>query len=93
MVDSEKQKVLGELFTAAAEAHHHAFSDVDGADPDWPLWYADYMHERLAAILEARLTKSELVYLLISLDREVQRVAPGANWQNYYAKALLQRYS
>lgn len=92
MVDSEKHQALTELFVAAAEAHHRAFSDVDGADPDWPLWYADYMHERLAAILEAKMTKSELVYLLVGLDREVQRVAPGANWQNYYARALLQRY-
>jgi hypothetical protein len=92
MADSEKQQTLKELFDAAAEAHHRAYSDVDGADPDWPLWYADYVHERLAVILEARLTRSELVYLLVALDREVQREAPGANWQSYYARALVQRY-
>jgi hypothetical protein len=92
MADSEKQQTLKELFDATAEAHHRAFIAVDGADPDWPLWYADYMHERLAAILGARLTKSELVYLLVALDREVQREAPGANWQSYYARTLVQRY-
>jgi hypothetical protein len=92
MADSEKQQALKELFDAAAEAHHRAFINVDGADPDWPLWYADYVHERLTAILGARPTKSELVYLLVALDREVQREAPGANWQNYYARALTQRY-
>lgn len=92
MVDSAKQQQLVALLLEAGEAHHQAFIDVDGADPDWPLWYAEYLRERLAEFLDARFTKSELVYLLVSLDREAQRAAPGANWQRYYARALLERY-
>ena len=80
------------LLREAAEAHHKAFIEVDGADADWPIWYAEYLHDRLADLLNARFSKSELVYLIISLDREVQRVAPGADWRGYYARALLERY-
>jgi hypothetical protein len=92
MVDRTKQQRLTTLFLEAGEAHHRAFIEVDGADPDWPIWYAEYLRDRLAEILDAHFTKSELVYLLVSLDREVQRVAPGANWQSYYARVLLERY-
>ncbi|MCA9866145.1 MAG: hypothetical protein KIS95_01380 [Anaerolineae bacterium] len=76
----------------AGQAHHEAYLDTDGADPDWPIWYAGYLRDRLAGLLNAQFTKSELVYLLVTLDREVQRNAPGTDWQAYYARALLKRY-
>jgi hypothetical protein len=92
MVDSTRHEELKALFHEVAQAHHRAFIEADGADPDWPIWYAEYLHDRLTTLLDARFSKSELVYLLISLDRETQRVAPGASWQSYYARALLERY-
>lgn len=92
MVDSTRQLQLEALFQETAEAHHKAFIETDGAHDDWPIWYAEYLRDRLADVLKARFTISELVYLIISLDREVQRVAPGANWRSYYARALLERY-
>jgi hypothetical protein len=92
MVDSTRHKELEALLIETGKAHHRAFIEVDGADVDWPLWYAEYLRDRLAELLDARFSKSELVYLIISLDREVQRVAPGANWQSYYARAMLERY-
>lgn len=81
------------LLREAGKAHHDAFIAVDGADAEWPLWYAEYLHERLTGLLDARFTKSELVYLLISLDRELQRTAPGGDWAKFYAGELLQRYN
>lgn len=92
MVDSTRQQQLEALFHEAGEAHHQAYIETDGAHDDWPIWYAEYLRDRLAELLDARFTKSELVYLIITLDREVNRVAPGANWQAYYARALLERY-
>lgn len=89
---TNRQQQLETLFKEAGTAHHTAFIEVDGADADWPIWYAEYLRDRLAELLDARFTKSELVYLLVGLDREVQRVAPGANWQAYYARVLLERY-
>lgn len=93
MADLKRQEQIESLLHEAGQAHHQAYFETDGADPDWPIWYAAYLRDRLAELLNARFTQSELVYLLISLDREVQRVAPGANWQAYYARVLLERYS
>ena len=93
MADTKnRQQQLEALFNEVITAHHQAFVEVDGADADWPIWYAEFLRDRLAELLGARFTKSELVYLLVGLDREVQRVAPGANWQTYYARVLLERY-
>ncbi len=93
MADTKnRQQKLEALFNEVITAHHQAFVEVDGADADWPIWYAEFLRDRLAELLGARFTKSELVYLLVGLDREVQRVAPGANWQAYYARVLLERY-
>ena len=93
MADATKRKNIENLLKEAGEAHHQAYIDIDGADPDWPIWYAGYLRDRLAGMLNAHFTQSELVYLLVALDREVQRVAPGADWQAYYARVLLERYS
>lgn len=92
VIDSARQQQLEDLFREAGEAHHQAYKETDGADAEWPIWYAGYLRERLAKILNAGFTQSELVYLLISLDHEVRRLAPGAKWQAYYARTLLERY-
>ena len=31
------------LFREVGEAHHQAYIETDGADPEWPLWYAEYL--------------------------------------------------
>lgn len=83
---------LEELFREAGEAHHQAFIETDGADPEWPLWYADYLRERLGPLLEASFTKSELVHLLVLVANEQPLRAPGANWARYYAKYFIRLY-
>lgn len=93
MVDLTLHERVTALFREAGEAHHLAYSDTDGADPDWPIWYADYLRDRLAALLNATFTRSELVYLLVTLDRDVKTNAPGADWAAYYARWLLRRYA
>lgn len=92
MSDQPIQTQLVRLFEETAEAHHAAYRETDGAHPDWPIWYAEYLHEKLSQLLNARFTLSELVYLLVGLDKEVQQKAPGANWRVYYAKSLMDRY-
>lgn len=92
MVDSAKLEDLIKLFRETREAHHQAYIDSDGAHPDWPMWYAGHMHERITALLGASFTQSELVYLLVWLDGDIRRRAPGADWATYYARRLLERY-
>jgi hypothetical protein len=83
---------LAALFAQTGQAHHQAFIEVDGADPDWPLWYAEQLLLPLRQLLEAHFTKSELVYLLVLLDREMRTVAPGADWTRFNAQRLAERY-
>jgi NAD(P)H-hydrate epimerase len=91
MTDSRRQQLI-DLLREAGDSHHRAYAETDGIDADWPIWYAEHLRDPLAALLNAQFSRSELVYLLISLDREVQRVAPGADWRAYYARVLLERY-
>lgn len=83
---------LADLFEETGHAHHAAFIDTDGADPEWPLWYANYLYDKLPAKLGATISKSELVYLLVTVDRQLNTEAPGANWTEYYARFFIARY-
>ncbi len=93
MADTDLAQQLEELFRETGEAHHQAYIETDGADPEWPLWYADYLRERLGAILDANFTRSELVYLLILVASEQPLNAPGTDWARYYARFFIERYT
>jgi hypothetical protein len=93
MAGTDLAQQLEELFREAGEAHHRAYIETDGADPEWPLWYADYLRERLGALLGASFTRSQLVYLLILVASEQPLNAPGANWARYYARFFITRYT
>jgi hypothetical protein len=88
MTETDLRGQLEYLFHEVGEAHHRAYIETDGADPEWPLWYADYLRERLGALLDATFTKSELV--LVAAEQLLR--APGANWARYYAKFFLGLY-
>ena len=92
MADKTLAQQIADLLMETGHAHHQAFIEVDGNDPDWPLWYADYLHDKLGKLLKANFTKSELVYLLVLLDKEQSHHAPGATWPLFYGKSLVERY-
>jgi hypothetical protein len=83
---------LEALFQEVGHQHHQAFVEVDGADPEWPLWYADRLIDSLPSVLGTDLTKSELVYLLIHLGKEQQREAPDMPWTRFYAEYFAREY-
>jgi len=84
---------LAALLHQTAEDHHIAFKATDGADPDWSIWYAEHLLEKgVDTMLGATILKSDLIYLLVSVDKEIQTRAPGAQWERYYAKFLIDRY-
>jgi hypothetical protein len=93
MAGTDLAQQLEELFREARAAHHQAYIETDGADPEWPLWYADYLRERLGAHLDVSFTRSQLVYLLILVAGEQPLNAPGANWARYYARFFITRYT
>jgi hypothetical protein len=83
---------LADLLNDTAEAHHKAFAATEGEDPDWPIWYADYLLDRMRQMLKAKFTKSELIYLLVLAEKENGSVAPGAYWPRFYANFIISRY-
>jgi hypothetical protein len=84
---------LSALFHKAGEEHLATHKKTNGDDPEWPLWYADYLLDNgLDSLLDAKLLKSDLIYLLVLVDRQQKLEAPGAHWENYYAAFFAQRY-
>ncbi len=92
MSDDNLYQQIENLFIETGEAHHKAFIKTDGADPEWPLWYSEHLKEKLGRLLNAKFTRSELVYLLITAEREMALMAPGAGWAKYYATFFIERY-
>jgi hypothetical protein len=93
MMEMDLTSQLEGLFHEVGGAHHQAYIETDGADPEWPLWYADYLRERLGALLDASFTKSELVHMLVLVANEQPLRAPGANWARYYARFFIRLYA
>jgi hypothetical protein len=54
---------LASLLNDTAEGHHKAFAATEGEDPDWPIWYADHLLDKMRQKLKAKFTKSELIYI------------------------------
>ena len=84
---------LAKLFHQTAEDHHVAYKDTDGVDPDWSIWYAGHLLEKgFDTTLGATLLRSDLIYLLVRVDKEQMSEAPGAAWERYYAEFFIKRY-
>ncbi len=82
---------LEQLLAAAGPAHHQAYIETDGDDPEWPLWYAAFLVDDLSKTLGRRVTQSQLVFHLIDMERQRSREAPDAAWPDYYAQQLAAR--
>ena len=83
------------LLHEAAETHHRVYRIVDGEDPDWASWYADWLVNlsELPTLLGRKPVRSELVYLLVGLDREYTSSAPAGSWEPFYAQRLLDHFA
>jgi hypothetical protein len=86
---------VSRLLHEAGETHHRVFRIVDGADDDWASWYADWLINlsELPGLLGAKPVRSELVYLLVSLDKQYTAGHPGEPWEPYYAQRILDHFS
>ncbi len=85
---------LSQLLTEASETHHQVFRIVDGADDDWASWYAWWLINlsELPAILGLKPVPSELVYLLVSLDKEYTAGPRPEKWQSFYASRIASHF-
>lgn len=81
---------IRDLLHEAAETHHRVYRIVDGDDPDWASWYADWLLElsELPQLLGSKPVRSHLVHALVSLDREYVGAQPAEAWEDWYAERL-----
>jgi hypothetical protein len=91
---SDPAERVAALLHEAGETHHVVYRIVDGDDPDWASWYADWLLElsELPEILGTKPVRSELVWLLVSLDKEYSRVSPEEPWPQWYSERMLEHY-
>jgi hypothetical protein len=85
---------VAELLHEAGETHHLVYRIVDGDDPDWASWYADWLLNlsELPQILDTRPVRSELVWLLVELDKDYTRTSPETSWPEWYATRMIERF-
>ena len=88
----ETKVALVALLRESGPAHHQAYIETDGDDPDWPIWYAEYLQEGLNALLGTALTKTQLIMLLVELDQLQRNVDHDGDWPTFYAERMIARY-
>ena len=83
-------RTIPELLHEAAETHHIVYRIVDGDDPDWASWYADWLidHSELPVLLGGSPVRSHLIHALVQLDRDYTAAAPAETWEEWYSDRL-----
>ena len=89
-MNTELRNDIAELLKETGRAHHEAFAATDGADPDWPIWYADYARDKFADRYGLDFTRSQLVFCLMSADLEHRARAPESDWPAFYANEIVE---
>lgn len=92
-MNTELHKHLVELFYQTGQAHHQAFIDTNGTDPEWPIWYAGHLQEPLGKALQTHFTRSQLVYCLMDADFEQAARDSESDWPLFYADQFIERYA
>ena len=89
------ERAVADLLLEAAETHHRVYRITDGEDPDWASWYADWLirHSELPELLHRTPVRSELVYLLVLLAKEVEDQPPPEPWEQHYARRLADHFA
>ena len=86
---------IADLLREVGELHHRVYRITDGEDADWPSWYAHWLVElsELPQLLGRKPVPSELVYLLVLLDREVAADGVEEPWEQFYARRLVEHFA
>ena len=84
---------VADLLHEAGETHHTVFRITDGDDPDWASWYGDWLIRlsELPQILGTTPVRSELVWLLVTLDKDYTRTSSDTPWPQWYAQRIIEQ--
>jgi hypothetical protein len=88
-------RAVADLLHEAAETHHVVYRIVDGDDPDWASWYADWLLtlSELPQLLGSTPVRSHLVHTLVELDRAYTSETREERWEDWYAERLLAEFA
>lgn len=92
-MNTEIRDNIAELLVETGQAHHEAFAATGGADPEWPIWYAEYVRDKFAQRFGMDFNKSQLIYCLMNADFERQARSPDSAWPEFYANEFVERYA
>jgi hypothetical protein len=87
--EAEKAQELEALFRRCAADHHQAFLAENGADPEWPDWYAAYLQSPVSALLGRTVTQSALVRWLVAVEEKRRQTGSNLDWPAFYAADLI----
>jgi hypothetical protein len=93
MADTTAQ--ISALLHEAGETHHVVYRIVDGDDPDWASWYADWLLNlsELPDLVTTRPVRSELTWLLVQLGKDYESQSPSEPWQDWYAERIAAHFA
>ena len=86
---------IGALLQEAAETHHRVYRMVDGADDDWASWYAWWLINlsELPSLLGVTPVRSDLICLLVTLDRRYTAGPEAGPWPAFYAREIQSHFA
>ena len=87
-------EAIAGLLHEAAETHHRVYRITDGDDPDWASWYADWLVNlsELPQLVANNPVRSELVWMLVTLDKAYVAEAPDTPWAQWYAERVMEHF-
>src|SRR5947207_13714330 len=94
-MDAESaNKAIAALLDEAGDTLHRVYRITDGVDDDWASWYADWLLRlsELPSMVDSAPVRSELVYMLVKLDKEHTASAAAEPWPEFYAARLLEHF-
>ena len=92
-MNTELRYQVKTLLLETGKAHHEAFKATDGADPDWPIWYADYLRDRFAKLFGMEFSRSQLIYCLMNANFEHEARGDGREWAEFYANEFVEHFA
>ena len=84
---------ISTIFEETGTAHHQAFQETDGYDPDWAEWYAEHAQSRLARVSGYHVSKPELARFFSEAEEKQAHEAPEENWTQFFADYFIDRYN
>ena len=94
-INDDRSTRIADLLHEVGETHHTVYRIVDGDDPDWASWYADWLTNlsELPQILGTTPVRSKVTALLVSLDKDYEAAKPETPWPRWYAERIVNHFS